>query len=161
MVLWFFLLVTVGTVSLWVSGEDKTSSSLKSLLSVTKMTIWSPGNKWCYHCFSLLSLLLYITFLSYIYKCLVYALLTSNDICYLRPWGATECTEWPWSTESWGAGCLLAGWLCYGSEECRECSGRGLLGCKVFGSWRGSQRFCWESWFGRHSDFPATCSLWV
>jgi len=48
------------------------------------MTIWSPGNKWWYHCFPLLSLLLYVTVLEYIYMCLVYALFTSNDICYLR-----------------------------------------------------------------------------
>ena len=33
---------------------------------------------------SLLSLLLYITVLTYIYICLVYALFTSNGICYLR-----------------------------------------------------------------------------
>ena len=30
-------------------------------------------------------------------------------------------------------GCLLltSGMTCYSSEECTECSGRGLLGCKV------------------------------
>jgi len=30
---------------------------------------------------------------------------------------------------------LTSGMACYGSEECMECSGRGLLGCKMGGDY--------------------------